>query len=196
MPNAVAPAASLCHPAAMSWEPGSDTFLLSVKVLMLDQQGRCLLLRRSCKSKNNAGKWELPGGKSDPGEAFDVALKREVLEETGLSIRLLRPFATTHSDMPGRQVVYLVMLAQAGPGEVRLSEEHDAAEWVEPDCLADEHDICPQFRGIVLQYAEDARSQTLPARRQAAPIPKAGTTPARVRPTTSAAPRRGKRRPI
>ena len=59
---------------------------LSVKVVVRDVSGRCLLLKRSLRSKGNPGKWDLPGGKVDPGENFTQGILREVAEETGLTI--------------------------------------------------------------------------------------------------------------
>jgi len=140
----------------------SITHTLSVKALLLNAEGQCLLLRRSAASRNNAGKWELPGGKSDPRESFDVALAREVREETGLNSRLLRPFETTASDLRDRQVVYLVMLAEAQPGKVRLSAEHDEYKWVSPGEF-DDIDLAPQFRGVARHYAQFVESQKPPA---------------------------------
>ena len=136
-------------------------YSLSLKALLLDKDDRCLLLRRSAASKNNPGKWELPGGKSDPGENFDVALAREVYEETGLSIRLMRPFETTMSQLPDRQVVYLVMLAEAMPGKVRLSKEHDSYKWVSPGEF-DNFDFVPQFRSVARHYAQYVESRKPP----------------------------------
>jgi 8-oxo-dGTP pyrophosphatase MutT (NUDIX family) len=46
-----------------------------------DGEGRVLLLRRS-----DDGRWDLPGGTADPGEAPARALVREVWEETGLCV--------------------------------------------------------------------------------------------------------------
>ena len=132
--------------------------MLSLKALLIDADGRCLLLRRSAASKNNAGKWEMPGGKLDPGENFDVALAREVREETGLTIRPIRPFETVMSELPERQVVYLVMLAQAEPGRVRLSDEHDMFQWTPPGKL-DEIDFSPQFRSVARHYKQFVESQ-------------------------------------
>jgi len=42
-----------------------------------DEQGRLLAMRR-------LGRWDLPKGKVDPGEALDAAAVREVQEECGL----------------------------------------------------------------------------------------------------------------
>ena len=146
---------------------------LSIKVLLLDAEGRCLLLLRSAASKNNAGKWELPGGKTDPGESFDTALAREVREETGLDIRLIRPFETAMSDLPELQVVYLVMLAEAEPGKVRLSHEHDQFQWA-PPATFDKVDFAPQFRGVARHYKQFIESQEPP---QPPRVPEALVTP-------------------
>ena len=49
-------------------------FALCAKVIIGDDQGRCLLLRRSAASKANKGKWDLPGGQVDSGEDFEEAV--------------------------------------------------------------------------------------------------------------------------
>ena len=73
-------------------------FALSVKALIYDREGRILLLRRSQSSHANVGKWDLPGGKVDPGEQFDQAVIREVMEETGLKVSLQHVTGTAESD--------------------------------------------------------------------------------------------------
>ncbi|WP_370177086.1 NUDIX domain-containing protein [Alteriqipengyuania sp.] len=40
--------------------------------------------------KAHAGLWEFPGGKIDPGESPQVALRREIAEECGLALSLSR----------------------------------------------------------------------------------------------------------
>ena len=51
-------------------------FSLTMKAVIVDDQGRTLLIRRSKANKNFTGKWEWPGGKVDPGEDFAVAAIR------------------------------------------------------------------------------------------------------------------------
>jgi len=130
-------------------------FTLSVKVVLRDAQGRCLLVRRSSLSKNNAGKWDLPGGKVDAGENFDVALKREVAEETGLDISIDDVLGAAESVTPAKRVVYLILGGHPTAGEVRLSSEHDAHVWVDSRALA-EVDLCGQFRPFAVAYAKAA----------------------------------------
>ena len=140
---------------------GPSGFSLSVKALVTDPQGRCLVLRRSQASKNNAGKWEFPGGKLDPGERFDEALTREILEETGLTVTLVGPFDTAMSNAAGLRIVYLFMLAGAESMQVRLSGEHDAFKWVVPSDLPG-IDLAGQFRPVAQRYAEYARGRAAP----------------------------------
>lgn len=55
----------------------------SACVLCHDADGRILLVRQA-----ESGRWSVPGGVIEPGEAPDAAAQREVLEETGLDVRL------------------------------------------------------------------------------------------------------------
>jgi ADP-ribose pyrophosphatase YjhB (NUDIX family) len=52
--------------------------------VVLDPAGRLLLIRRG--HDPHAGLWSLPGGRVERGETPEQAVRREVLEETGLSV--------------------------------------------------------------------------------------------------------------
>ena len=123
-------------------------FRLSIKVVIFDDTGRCLLLKRSRHSKGNPGKWDLPGGKVDSGEDFDRALIREVLEETGLRISLTRVIGGTQRELGERTVAYLIMEARLASGQPRLSGEHEGFSWVEPVELH-QVDLVQQFKEFI-----------------------------------------------
>jgi mutator protein MutT len=53
--------------------------------IVRDEDGRILITRRS-----DDGEWDLPGGSVEPGETPAEALTREVREETGLVVRVVR----------------------------------------------------------------------------------------------------------
>jgi 8-oxo-dGTP diphosphatase len=128
-------------------------FGMTVRAVVRDAEGRCLLIRRSAANKSFVGQWEWPGGKVDPGEDFVTALHRELAEETGLTVALTGFAGATSFDMPQTHVVVLCMDAAQTAGEIRLSEEHDAAEWVS---LADlvNWKLPEHMRDFMLQYAE------------------------------------------
>lgn len=105
-------------------------FKMAVRAVILDEEGRCLMLRRSAINRHYVGMWEWPGGKVDPGETFDVAVRREVAEEAGLQIELTGVAGAFHVEMDQIQLVMLCLEAKVCGGDLRLSEEHDQSAWV------------------------------------------------------------------
>lgn len=80
--------------------------------------------------------WSLPKGKLDPGETFEDAALREVLEETGLRCRLGSELpAVNYRDGKGRskEVRYWLMSAEAEPtARFVPGPEVDQLRWCEP----------------------------------------------------------------
>ena len=105
-------------------------YRLAVRAVILDDQGRCLLLRRSGINKHFVGQWEWPGGKTDDGETFDVALRREVREETGLEVEPVGVVGAVGLEMAKVRIAVLCMVAKLVGGDLALSEEHDQHAWV------------------------------------------------------------------
>ena len=56
------------------------------KVVIIDNKDRVLFLKRSNYMDKFAGEWDLPGGHLKGNESLLEGLKREVKEETGLSV--------------------------------------------------------------------------------------------------------------
>jgi 8-oxo-dGTP diphosphatase len=101
---------------------------LTVRAVIYDESGRILLLKRSMRSMNYPGKWELPGGKVDPGERFDKAILREVKEETGLDGSIRRYIGSAVAILPHVNSIQLVMEVEA-TGVPVISHEHEALTW-------------------------------------------------------------------
>ena len=70
----------------------------SVSAVIFDRRGRLLLQQRS-----DGGQWGLPGGSVEIGESVADAVRREVLEETGLRVSVRRLVGVYSA--PERQVV-------------------------------------------------------------------------------------------
>jgi len=107
-------------------------FALSVRLVLFDQQGHILILKRSGHSKTNPGKWELPGGKIDPSEPFDDALRREVLEETGFQVVIHTAAGTAMQETEEWRIVHLVMIGSIVSGGLAISSEHEEFRWASP----------------------------------------------------------------
>lgn len=67
--------------------------------IVLDDQGRLLLVQRGTEPAK--GRWSVPGGRVEPGESDEVAVAREVLEETGLRVTVQRFVGQVERDGPG-----------------------------------------------------------------------------------------------
>jgi 8-oxo-dGTP diphosphatase len=127
-------------------------FAVSVKAIIRDEAGRVLLLKRKAASKGNPGRWDLPGGKIDPGEETECALRREVREETGLEVAVARVAGAAESESPARRIAYLVFEACVTGGMLCVGEEHDAAMWAPAHDLPG-LDLVPHFRPLLLPPA-------------------------------------------
>ena len=108
------------------------TFALSVRMVLFDQHGHILILKRSKQSRTNPGKWELPGGKIDAAESFDAALKREVLEETGFEVIIHTAAGTAMQESEEWRVIHLMMIGSILSGGLAISKEHEEYRWASP----------------------------------------------------------------
>lgn len=134
-------------------------YRLAVRAVIRDAEGRCLLLRRSSDCKAFVGAWEWPGGKADPGETFDVAVRREVMEETGLQIDLTGVAGAFPIEMAQMRLAVVCMEAAPAGGALRLSEEHDRSAWVPLSELL-QWDLTPGFREFAAAYVARTTEET------------------------------------
>lgn len=106
---------------------------LSVKA-MIFHEGKLLLLQKN--DAEGLHHWEFPGGGLRFTEDFEAGLRREVREETGLSIMLEAPAGIwSYQKKDGQFLNGVIFTAMADTDEVSLSEEHLAYRWVTPEEL-------------------------------------------------------------
>ncbi|MCR5866749.1 NUDIX domain-containing protein [Aquincola sp. J276] len=73
-------------------QQGADRTPVDVAVgVLIDADGRFLLTSRP-QGKVYAGYWEFPGGKLEAGESVEQALRRELIEELGITIGPVHPW--------------------------------------------------------------------------------------------------------
>ena len=80
------------------------------------------------------GMWEFPGGKIEPGEIAESALKREIQEELGIDITVDKFLCTTDYDYPSFHLTMHCYLCRIISGEIEL-REHKSARWLTAETL-------------------------------------------------------------
>lgn len=96
-----------------------------------------LLIAQRPPGKWRAGSWEFPGGKIEPEEDGEAALRREVAEELGVTPRIIVPLGAFVHHYPERSVQILLWLVTAFDGEP-CGLDGQALRWVVPSEL----DMC------------------------------------------------------
>ncbi|WP_327285225.1 (deoxy)nucleoside triphosphate pyrophosphohydrolase [Streptomyces sp. NBC_01205] len=131
---------------------------MTVRVVVggaLCHEGRLLAARRSAPPEV-AGRWELPGGKTEPGESVPEALVRELREELGVEAEPLERIPGEWPVRPG--LVLQVWTARLLSGEPVPLEDHDELRWLGPEEL-DSVDWLDQDRPAVVEAGHRLRAE-------------------------------------
>ena len=109
-------------------------FHITVKGIVVYHR-RVLLLKRARPSTDGLGYWELPGGGLEYGETPNQALIRELNEETGLQIDVVKPAYTFTKIRSDYQTVGIGYLSITHSDKIVLSDEHTDYLWCEIEDL-------------------------------------------------------------
>lgn len=112
-------------------------FLAGVAAVIRNGNGQYLMLKRSDQRDVGAGVWECVTGRVNQGEGYEQALHREVLEETGLHVRidLLMGLSWFYrgAERPENELQGVVFGCTIdGDETVRYSAEHSECLWADP----------------------------------------------------------------
>lgn len=113
------------------------TLFVAIKAF-ITHQGKVLVLRESPKNPTgtNPNKYDVVGGRMNPGEHFLDCLKREIMEETGLTVEIKNPFFTNEWRPVVKneqwQIIGIFFKCTSEIDNVRLSHEHDDFKWIDP----------------------------------------------------------------
>ena len=98
-----------------------------VAAIIHDDNGRIFATQRGYGDFKDG--WEFPGGKMEPGESPEEALKREIWEELETSIVVERLVQTVEWDYPKFHLSMHCFWCHLESGSLTL-KEHEAARWL------------------------------------------------------------------
>jgi 8-oxo-dGTP diphosphatase len=103
-------------------EGGRERVEVAVAVGVLIASDGSFLLTSRPEGKVYAGYWEFPGGKVEPGETVEQALRRELMEEIGIAIGEVHPWRTAVVDYPHALVRLNFCKVHHWTGELHMHE--------------------------------------------------------------------------
>lgn len=110
--------------------------MTKVVAAVIEQGGRILIAQRKNEGPH-ALKWEFPGGKVEPGETPEDALRRELEEELDIDARVGREITRYEYTYPGRSPILLIFYSvESFTGEPR-NLAFEKIEWTPRDRLPD-----------------------------------------------------------
>lgn len=116
-----------------------DCKIFAATKAFIVHEGKVLLLRESGKYADgtNVGRYDVVGGRVEPGQRFDESLLREIKEEVGLiDVKMGRPFFVNEWRPVVRgeqwQIIGTFFECFADSDQVILSEDHDEYVWIDP----------------------------------------------------------------
>lgn len=103
----------------------NPTHKVSVAAMVMNDDGRILLVNSPWRG------WEYPGGLIEPGETFEEAMRREIREESGVEVEILR-FVGICKNLE-KDIVNIDFVCRYVGGELTTSEESTEVIWATPE---------------------------------------------------------------
>jgi NAD+ diphosphatase len=128
----------------------------AVAALIFNAEGNLLVTRRGVEP--DTGKIDLPGGFVDPGETTEEALKRELFEELGVTVKSMRYLTSGSNEylFSGLTVFTtdIVFRVEADSLEnLQARDDITAFEWVDPKTVDAEEIPAPSIRYFIKEVA-------------------------------------------
>ena len=118
---------------------------IEVVAAIIHDEGRIFATQRGYGDYKDG--WEFPGGKMEPGESPEEALKREIWEELETKIIVEHLVQTVEYDYPKFHLKMHCFWCHIESGQLVL-KEHEAARWLKPEDL-DSVDWLPADKVVV-----------------------------------------------
>jgi len=155
-------------------KPGKDYIGLGVGAIIKNEKGQVLLLKRPdtiTSDRTTSGMWSVPGGEVKFMEKVEDALKREVREEVGVEVEIIKHIGYHDQILTESQVHWHCQsfLCKITEGKPRIKEPSKCEElkWFNPDNLPEKcgiaHIIVPLYKlGLISKSEYEKRLESTP----------------------------------
>lgn len=127
-----------------------------VAVGIIRDADRQILLAQRPDDSPMAKMWEFPGGKIETGESPIEALQRELLEETGITVKTAEFYANAEHAYPDFRVTLYFFIIEEWIGEP-WGREQQPIRWV-PQIQLDAAQFPPASISVVIRLLEEAKN--------------------------------------
>lgn len=133
----------------------------TVSAVIFNPDGKILL----CKSYKWENKYVIPGGHIELGEKMEEALKREILEETGLNIYDIKLIGLKESIYSNtfhekKHFIFIDYQCKTDSSKVILNNEADEYKWVDIEQIED-YDLGGFTRELLMELRNKDKSKNL-----------------------------------
>lgn len=125
---------------------------LNVSCAIIEHKGLVLAVQRNT-DMDNPLLWEFPGGKLEQGEAATDCIVREIKEELGIRIRIVKALSSSEYNQNGHTIRLLPFVCHWESGTLQL-HEHAALQWLGPTVLL-KLAWCPADVPVVENYLKN-----------------------------------------
>ncbi|OGE30979.1 hypothetical protein A2631_04840 [Candidatus Daviesbacteria bacterium RIFCSPHIGHO2_01_FULL_44_29] len=119
---------------------GLDYIGVGIGAATFNDQGDLFLAKRSENASNERGCWEVPGGSMHFDETMEETVRREMLEEYGIEIEIIKQLSAEDHVIPEEKqhwiaVTYLAKLKSGQAPKIMEPHKCDAIGWFGLDNL-------------------------------------------------------------
>lgn len=121
---------------------------------LIIKDGRVLILQRTADEESYANYWELPSGKKEPLESTLESLKREIFEEAGLEVEIIKPISVFDyqiekpDEIRDTTQINFLVTPKESESQVKLSTEHQNFAWVSEKDL-DQYQMSDETKKVI-----------------------------------------------